>query len=175
VRILAATNQDLERRVSEGQFRADLYFRLDVVSVIVPPLRERRDDVPALVEHFLARARERNRAARAQRIAEEVVERLASHRWPGNVRELENLVERLVILAPGEEIELEELERFAPGLVTGPSPLEIAKERLLSIRELEDAYIAWIMARCGGNKTRAAEVLGIDASTIYRRERDRST
>jgi two-component system response regulator HydG len=175
VRILAATNQELEKCVSAGRFRADLYFRLNVVSVTVPPLRERRDDVRALVEHFLARARDRNRAARAKRIAENVVERLASYRWPGNVRELENLVERLVILAPGEEIDLEELERFAPRLVEEPPPLEAAKERPMSLRELEDAYIAWTVARCGGNKSRAAELLGIDASTIYRRERDRSS
>jgi two-component system response regulator HydG len=171
VRILAATNQDLERRVSEGRFRADLYFRLNVVSVAVPPLRARPEDVPPLVEHFLARARHRNRAARARRFSAAAVERLVAHRWPGNVRELENLVERLVILAAGDEIGLEELERFAPGLVAGPHPLEDAKARLVPLRELEAAYIAWVVARCGGNKTRAAEVLGIDPSTIHRRER----
>jgi two-component system response regulator HydG len=174
VRILAATNHDLETRVAAGQFRADLFFRLNVVLVTVPPLRERREDVPALVDHFLVRARHRNHAARAQRLSREVLERLAFHRWPGNVRELENLVERLVILAPGEEITLDDLERFAPGLASGPSPLEAAKDRMMSLRELEDAYISWIVARCNGNKTKAAEVLGIDASTIYRRERDRS-
>jgi two-component system response regulator HydG len=173
VRLLAATNQDLEKRIATGQFRADLFFRLDVVSVTVPPLRDRREDVPPLVEHFLARARARNRAAPARRFAREVIERLAAYRWPGNVRELENLVERLVILAPGEEVGLEDLERFAPGLVADASPLEAAKARMTSLRELEDAYISWVVTRCGGNKTRAAEVLGIDASTIYRRERER--
>jgi two-component system, NtrC family, response regulator HydG len=173
VRIVAATNQDLEKRVASGHFRSDLFFRLNVVSVTVPPLRDHREDIPALVEHFLARARERNRAARARRIGNDVVERLATHAWPGNVRELENLVERLVILAPGEEIGLAELDRYAPRLTAGPSPLETAQDRMMTLRELEDAYIGWVVGRCGGNKTRAAEVLGIDASTIHRRERDR--
>ncbi len=172
VRIVAATNQDLEKRVASGRFRSDLFFRLNVVSVTVPPLRERRDDIPALVEHFLARARGRNRAASARRVVPEVLERLAQHAWPGNVRELENLVERLVILSAGEEVGIADLERHAPRLVSGPSPLEVAQERMMSLRELEDAYIAWVVARCGGNKTRAAEVLGIDPSTIYRRERE---
>jgi two-component system response regulator HydG len=174
VRIIAATNQDLEKRVASGQFRSDLFFRLNVVAVPVPPLRDHREDIPALVQHFLARARERNRAARAQRIGKDVLERLAGHGWPGNVRELENLVERLVILASEEEVGLAELERYAPRLVVDPSPLEVAQDRMSTLRELEDAYITWVIARCGGNKTRAAEVLGIDASTIHRRERDRA-
>jgi two-component system, NtrC family, response regulator HydG len=174
VRVIAATNQDLERRVSAGQVRSDLYFRLNVVSIPVPPLRNRREDVPELVERFVARARRRNPAARARRVAPEAVARLAAHAWPGNVRELENVVERLVILAPREEIGLEDVDRFAPRLALGPSPLEVAQESPMTLRELEDAYIGWVIARCGGNKTRAAEVLGIDVSTIHRREKDRA-
>jgi two-component system response regulator HydG len=174
VRIMAATNQDLEARVSSGQFRRDLFFRLNVVCVEVPPLRRRREDIPALLEHFLARARHRNRAARALRFSPDAAARLAAHAWPGNVRELENVVERLVLLAPGEEIGLSDLERFAPGLASEPSPLETMAEKMMSLREMEDAYIAWVVARCGGNKTRAAEVLGVDVSTIHRRVRDRA-
>jgi two-component system response regulator HydG len=174
VRVIAATNQDLDERVKSGQFRADLFFRLNVVSLSVPPLRDRRDDIPALIEWFVARARRRNPAAKARRLSEDAVARLAAHTWPGNVRELENLVERLVILAPQEEIGCEELGRITPSLMASPSPFEVAQEKLMTIRELEDAYIAWVVARCGGNKTRAAEVLGIDVSTIHRRERERS-
>jgi two-component system response regulator HydG len=176
VRLLAATHQDLEKRVAAGQFRADLFFRLNVVTVTAPPLRERREDLPALVEHFLARARQRNRLAGAQRLTPEVLDRLAAYPWPGNVRELENLVERLVILTTSPDIGLADLERLAPRLIAGAPPLEVAlaQDRMVSLREVEDTYIAWVVARCGGNKTRAAEVLGIDVSTIHRRERERS-
>ncbi|HYD42110.1 MAG TPA: sigma-54 dependent transcriptional regulator [Anaeromyxobacter sp.] len=174
VRVVAATNQDLERRVAAGQFRSDLFFRLNVVSIAVPPLRERRDDVPALVETFVAQARRRNPASRARRISAEVLERLQAYHWPGNVRELENLIERLVILCEVEEVGLDALERYAAHLASGPFPLEVAMERVVKLRELEDLYIAWVVQRCGGNKTRAAEILGIDVSTIHRRERDRA-
>ena len=105
----------------------------------------------------------------------DVLERLKAYHWPGNVRELENLIERLVILGQSEEIGLEDLERFAPRLASGPFPLDVATDRVVKLRELEDMYIAWVLARCGGNKTRAADVLGIDVSTIHRRERDRSS
>ena len=174
VRIVTATNHDLERRVAAGQFRSDLFFRLNVVSIAVPPLRERREDVPELAQWFIARARARNPGARARRISAAAIERFAEHAWPGNVRELENLVERLVILAARDEIGIDDLEEFAPRLAAGPSPLELAQEKLVPLRELEGMYIAWVVARCGGNKTRAAEVLGIDVSTIHRRERERS-
>jgi two-component system response regulator HydG len=174
VRVIAATNQNLDRRVQAGQFRSDLFFRLDVVNIHVPPLRERREDVPDLVQWFLTRARRRNPAAKARCVSTAVVDRLASHSWPGNVRELENLVERLVILAPEEEIGPADIDALAPSVLAGPSPLAVAQEKLQTIRELEDAYIAWVVARCGGNKTRAAEILGIDVSTIHRRERDRA-
>ena len=175
VRVVAATNQDLDARVRAGRFRSDLYFRLNVVSIAVPPLRERREDVPALVETFLAQARRRNPASRARRMSGEVLERLEAYPWPGNVRELENLIERLVILCEAEEVGLEQLERFAPRLASGPFPLDVAIERVVKLRELEDLYIAWVLQRCGGNKTRAAEILGIDVSTIHRRERDRAS
>jgi two-component system, NtrC family, response regulator HydG len=174
VRIVAATNQDLDRRVAAGQFRSDLYFRLNVVSVLAPPLRDRREDVPELVEWFVARARARNPAAKARRVSPEAVGCLAGYPWPGNVRELENVVERLVILAPGAEIRVEDVERFAPRLASGTPPFEVAQEKLVTLRELEGMYITWVVARCGGNKTRAAEILGIDVSTIHRRERERS-
>ena len=171
VRIVAATNQPLEKHVESGRFRSDLFFRLNVVRIPVPPLRERREDIPELVERFLARARARNAAARARRFSAEALNRLQAHSWPGNVRELENLVERLVILCAEEEIPPESLDPLSFGV--GPSPLDAAREKVVTLRELEGQYIDWVLARCGGNKTRAAELLGIDASTIYRRERER--
>ncbi len=175
VRIIAATNHDVDAQVASGKFRGDLFFRLNVVRIEVPPLRARREDVPALLDHFLSRARARNRSASAKRFAPHVAARLAAHSWPGNVRELENVVERLVVLSRAEEIGSEDLDRFAPQLVAGPSPLDAVRDRMVSLREMEDAYIAWVLARCDGNKTRAAEVLGLDVSTIHRRVRDRAT
>jgi two-component system response regulator HydG len=173
VRIVAATHQDLEARVREGRFRADLFYRLNVVTLRLPPLRERREDIPMLVEHFTARARGRNPRSRMQAVAPEVVSALAAMPWPGNVRELENLVERLVVLVPRETAGLEDLRpHLPPGSEPAP-PLEAAQQELWPLRRLEAEYIAWMVARCGGNKTRAAELLGIDVSTIHRRERER--
>jgi hypothetical protein len=161
--------------VEDGQFRSDLYFRLNVVSLPVPPLRARREDVPELARVFVERSRRRNPSSRARRLSSEVLERFRAYHWPGNVRELENLIERLVILSQEEEIGAEDLDRFAPRLASGPFPLDAAKEQVVKLRELEDMYIAWMLARCGGNKTRAAEILGIDVSTIHRRERERTS
>jgi len=174
VRIVAATNQDIEKRIGAGQFRSDLFFRLNVVSIAVPPLRERGADLPELVALFITRARARNPGAKVRSMSADAVERLAAYSWPGNVRELENMVERIVILATDAEIGLDALDPHAPRLAAGPSPLELAQEKLIPLRDLEAMYIAWVVARHGGNKTRAAEVLGIDVSTIHRRERERS-
>jgi two-component system response regulator HydG len=174
VRVIAATNQDLEKRVEAGQFRSDLFFRLNVVQLPVPPLRSRREDIPELATLFVERSRRRNPSSRARRLSSEVLDRFRAHHWPGNVRELENLVERLVILSQSEEVGVEDLDRYAPRLASGPFPLDVAKEQVVKLRELEDMYISWMLARYGGNKTRAAEILGIDVSTIHRRERERT-
>ena len=171
VRIVAATNQDLDARIRDGRFRSDLFYRLNVVPIRVPPLRERLEDVLPLVEHFLARARARNRNAKAARFSPKLLASLARYGWPGNVRELENVVERLVIISQSEVVDQDDLERYAPGITAAATPLDEAKERLLTLRQLEAEYIAWVVGRCGGNKTRAAEILGIDVSTIHRRER----
>jgi two-component system response regulator HydG len=173
VRIIAATHQDLDARVREGRFRADLFYRLNVVTLRLPPLRERREDIPQLVEHFTARARVRNPRSRMQAVAPEVVSALAAMPWPGNVRELENLIERLVVLAPSETAGMDDLRPHLPPAGEGSQPLALAQEELWPLRRLEAEYIAWMVARCGGNKTRAAELLGIDVSTIHRRERER--
>ncbi len=171
VRIIAATHQDLEARVKEGRFRADLFYRLNVVSLRLPPLRERPEDIPLLVEHFVERARTRNPRSPVTALAPEVVTALTRMPWPGNVRELENLIERLVVLGAQPTVDLSFLRHHTPGGAMEPHPLAAAFDQVVPLRQLEGEYIAWVVARCGGNKTRAAELLGIDVSTIHRRER----
>jgi two-component system response regulator HydG len=171
VRIVAATHQDLDQRVREGGFRQDLFYRLNVVPVLVPPLRERREDIPLLVEHFLAAARERNAGAAVKRFAPAAMAALVQSAWPGNVRELQNVVERLVIVSTRETLEVDELETHAPAIFAESSPLAEARRALMPLKQLEAEYIAWVIARCGGNKTKAAQILGIDVSTIHRKER----
>jgi two-component system response regulator HydG len=168
VRVVAATHQDLDARVKSGSFRADLLFRLRVLSIDVPPLRERREDIPLLARAFLATARRRNPGSVAERFSAQALERLSNAPWPGNVRELENVVERLVVLGQTEEIDVDDLPELGETL---PRPVTEARQALPKLRAVEDDYIAWVLERCGGNKTRAAEILGIDASTIYRRGR----
>jgi two-component system response regulator HydG len=171
VRVIAATNQDLEQCIREGKFRSDLFYRLAVVPVALPPLRERVEDLPALVDHFLEKARAKTPGAVVRHVSPRLISALGRATWPGNVRELENVIERLVVLSGSETVDVADLERCAPGGALDPSPLEEAKQRLVPLRQLETDYIAWVVSRSGGNKTRAAEILGIDVSTIYRRER----
>jgi two-component system response regulator HydG len=166
VRIVAATHQELEGR--EG-FRQDLFYRLNVVALTVPPLRDRIEDIPALVEHFLGKARERNPSTAARQLAPAVLAALARCPWAGNVRELENAVTRLVVVCASEVIELADLETHVPHVLGRAAPLDHAKTELTTLRDLETDYIAWVIDKCGGNKTRAAEILGIDPSTIHRR------
>ena len=170
VRLIAATHQDLEARIAAGQFRADLFYRLNVVPVQVPALRERRDDVPLLAAEFFARSRARNPHSPAQRLAPEVAHALMQDPWPGNVRELENLIERLVVIAAQPTIGVGELAACRPSIVR-PAGAFATDAPLRTLRELEDEYVAHVLARCDGNKTRAAEVLGIDVSTLHRRLR----
>jgi two-component system response regulator HydG len=174
VRVVAATHQELEARVREGRFRQDLFYRLNVVPLHVPPLRERREDIPVLVEHFVAQSRKRNPRARLAGFSPEALAALATAPWPGNVRELENLVERLAVVTVQETVDLPTLQLHAPGVAADAHPLSRAQARLMPLRQLEGEYIAYVVAQCGGNKTKAAEILGIDVSTIHRRERERS-
>ncbi len=174
VRLLATSNQDLEKRVATGAFRPELFFRLNVLTVPVPALRDRLEDVPELVRTFLDRAQRRNPAVRARTVGADALAMLSTYAWPGNVRELENLIERLVILAPGAEIGVKDLEAHVRRVTASPSPADLFQDRIATLREMEDKYIGWAISRCGGNKTRAAELLGIDVSTIHRRERDRA-
>jgi two-component system response regulator HydG len=170
VRLVAATHRDLDAMARDERFRSDLLFRLDVLPVKVPPLRDRPEDVPLLLSHFLAVARAKNPHSPVERFASGVVTELARRPWPGNVRELQNFVERLVVVGTGPEIRLDDLASDALA-ESDASPVVKARDSLVTLRQLEADYIAWVVARCGGNKTRAAEILGIDVSTIHRRER----
>ena len=159
VRLIASTNQDLQKLIREDKFRSDLFYRLNVVSITLPPLRERTEDIPALVEHFL-----RKYSAAAKKTvadaAPEVLERLHSYPWPGNVRELENTIERAVILNSKSRIMLEDLPAPVRQAQAGPS---------LSLEEMERRHIAQVLQETKGNVKAAAAVLGIDRKTLYRK------
>jgi two-component system response regulator HydG len=171
VRLIAATHQDLEERVRAGSFRQDLYYRLSVVPVTVPPLREHPEDIPLLAEHFLRQSRARNPHSPVERLAPALVTALSRHPWLGNVRELENLIERLVVTGGERELDATHLGGLGPAWISPAEPFRIARDQMPTLRALEDEYLAWVLARCDGNKTRAAEILGVDVSTIHRRRR----
>ncbi|MGB8297187.1 MAG: sigma-54 dependent transcriptional regulator [Polyangia bacterium] len=165
VRLVCATNRDLEADVKTGRFREDLYFRINVVTVRMPPLRERAGDIPILVRHFLAKIARRESRSEAS-VSPEALEVLCRHSWPGNVRELENAIERAVAVAKGNVV----LPSDLPVEVYGGSPAQPAEifDDRPTLSELEKRYIALILAECGGNKKKAAERLGIDRRTLYR-------
>ena len=171
VRIVAATHQDLEKNITTGSFRADLFYRLNVVRVEVPPLRDRSEDIAPLAEHFLARARQRSPHLRVSGFSAEALSTLERFSWPGNVRELENAVERLCLFASGERISEEEARAELPASPVGPQLVSEGTAARWTLRRLEEEYINAVLAECGGNKSRAAEFLGIDVSTLHRRER----
>ncbi|MDP2479923.1 MAG: sigma-54 dependent transcriptional regulator [Candidatus Palauibacterales bacterium] len=167
VRLIAATNRDLERDIETGRFRRDLYYRLNVIALELPPLRERTEDVPLLAEHFLERLAAEQRIER-KKLSKDASELLAGYRWAGNVRELENVIERAVVLTDGATIKPEAFperlreEPVEPLVRDEPPPNP-------TLEVIEQAYIAHVLKAEGGNKTRAAEVLGIDPSTLYRK------
>lgn len=167
VRIIAATNRDIDAEIRRGNFRTDLFYRLNVIAIQLPPLKDRRDDIPLLAENFLTRFAD-HREAKPKRLAEETLETLLAYDWPGNVRELENALERAVAMGQGEVIKPDVL----PEQVVKPEPSPLVTEQLPPnppLEIVERAYIEWVLRSEGGNKTRAAEVLGIDPSTLYRK------
>lgn len=167
VRIIAATNRDLDEEIRRGTFRSDLFYRLNVITLHLPPLRERPEDVPVLAEHFLARFA-RQRGKEPPSLSPQAMEALQTHDWPGNVRELENALERAVVLSDGDEIPISAL----PVRITERASLPLISNRLPpnpSLEIIERAYIHWVLQSEGGNKSRTAEVLGIDPSTLYRK------
>jgi len=167
VRLLAATNADLEEMVKAGRFRADLYYRLNVITIFLPSLRERLDDLPDLARHFLDRACARLNLA-SKTLSPAALELLHHYRWPGNVRELQNVLERAALLSRGSTLEqkdfpekLTEPAEVVP--VGGPAPASPTLE------SIEKAYIYWVLNQTDWNKSRTAEILGIDNSTLYRK------
>jgi two-component system response regulator HydG len=174
VRVISATHRDLEQRVESGDFRQDLLYRLAVLPITAPALRDRLSDIPVLAAHFLSRACARAPEAALVELDADALAALAAHTWPGNVRELENVIERLVVMAADPICTLQDLRALAPGVVATPPRSGFGRDRMVSLRELEADYIAWVLEQCDSNKTRACEILGIDPSTLYRRTRARS-
>ena len=165
VRVIAATNGDLAALISEGKFREDLFYRLNVIQIMLPPLRDRREDIPALAEHFLSRSG--GKLGRTLRLSADAVERLLRYAWPGNVRELENAIERAAILARSEVLEPDDLPpHVAAALQLGPSP---ALPRQTTLAEAERTHILQTIERFGRNHSGAAEALGIGRTTLWRK------
>jgi DNA-binding NtrC family response regulator len=169
VRVIAATNRDLEKAVADNEFREDLYWRVNVIHLHIPPLRERAFDVPLLVEHFLAKiAKKQNRAPYS--ITPEALALLTAYAWQGNVRELENTLERAIALARSTLLSVEDLpERIRQSGSQTAAILQNAKVQRLTLAELERDYILEVLREAGGNKSRAAETLGLDRKTLYRK------
>ncbi len=173
VRIIAATNKDLQVGMEEGRFREDLFYRLNVIPIHIPPLRDRPEDIPGLVTEFV-----RKHADRPRTLSPAAMNQLKSCPWRGNARELENVIERALALSDATELEPEDLPLGGELPAEAPESPEIllaeAAERRLNLRELEDLYIAETLRVTGGNKVKAAEILGIDRKTLYRRAERRA-
>lgn len=166
IRILCATHRDLPRAIREGKFRDDLFFRLNVVTIRLPPLRERRGDIPRLAEHFLKKCAA-SIVTRSRVLSPDALDALKSYPWPGNVRELENLIERAMILSEGEVIRRADIASF---LKVASAPGDPPKDD--SLAEVERCHILKVLAAAGANKAQAARILGIDVKTLYNKLRD---
>lgn len=165
VRVIAATNRDLEQEMRRGTFRSDLYYRLNVITLHLPPLRERDDDVPLLTEYFLDQYRVGDQELE---VDSDAMDRLSAYDWPGNVRELENALERAAVLCDGTILGLDHL----PDRIVSPPAEAFVSEKPAdnpTLEVIEQAYVLWVLKAEGGNKARAAEILGIDPSTLYRK------
>lgn len=166
VRVIAATHRHLPALVKTGQFREDLFYRLNVIAIALPPLRKRRGDIAELASVFLNRARERAPAAVATSVRSDLMDALASRDWPGNVRELESAIERLVVLAQESELTPEHLsliEDEEPDIASVAASADVA-----TIDDIVQSHVLAVLARTAGDKPRAAKLLGIDLSTLYR-------
>lgn len=169
VRVIAATHKDLKKSILNGQFREDLYYRLSVIPIVVPPLRHRPEDIPLLAEHFLKKYSSMN-GNRVTGFSPAAVHQLMTMRWEGNVRELENMVERMVVLAAHSVIQESDLPAYESqpvehffGHATADNP---------TLEQLERRYIQLILAKTGGKKEKASQILGINRRTLYRKERE---
>jgi two-component system, NtrC family, response regulator HydG len=168
-RIIAATNRNLEEEVAQGHFREDLYYRINVVGINVPPLRDRPGDISVLAAHFVQRCAERS-GTQVEGISPQALEKLLAYDWPGNVRELENCIERAVALASSSTVTADSL----PARIRSFRPEQLSVvpetvEQLIPLGELERRYIIHVLKLVGGNKSKAARILGMDRRTLYRR------
>jgi two-component system response regulator HydG len=170
VRVIAATHHDLGELVREGRFREDLRYRLSVIPLLVPPLRERREDIMPLVSQFLQEAQDRNLESPVTSISDEAMNVLNQAPWPGNIRELENAIERLVVLGRDAEITAGDLAFLQDKAQKNGHVIEDAS---LTLKQMNQLYLQRVLARTNGNKVRAAEILDINLSTLYRWERSR--
>src|SRR5262245_2712902 len=170
VRVIAATNRDLEQEVARGNFRADLFYRLNVIPLLLPPLRDRREDVPLLVYHFLRKTRPDVKDP-SQTITKDAMQVLVEYDWPGNVRELENIIERSVILQTGPVLDVGDL----PDILTRRPSAGAGGKKLfeggpkVTLEELEKEYLVTVLNETGWQKKKASSILGINASTLYRK------
>ncbi len=172
IRLICATNKDLKKMVEDGEFREDLFYRINVVKIRIPPLRERREDIPFLAEHFLRKYSARYNTQKM--FADSFVRGLTGYDWPGNIRELENAIEGAVVRTPSDVIEYSQL----PEEITGKAPQEVVVTPEIkagkfdsgrSLEEVEKEYVLSELRRLGGNKTKAAKSLGIGLKTLYRK------
>jgi two-component system, NtrC family, nitrogen regulation response regulator NtrX len=176
VRVLSATSRDLAEEIAAGRFREDLYYRLNVVPVRIPPLKERREDIPDLVNHFLTRFAAERRIA-PPKIAEEALAALQAHDWPGNVRQLRNIIERTLILAPGDRVECIEIDLLPPEIVEGQGPTSINSASIAimgsPLREARESfereYLKIQIRRFSGNISRTASFIGMERSALHRK------
>src|SRR5574341_71722 len=167
VRLIAATNSNLEEEVKNGKFRADLFYRLNVIQINIPPLRDRKEDIPLLSHYFIQKYCQQLNL-KEKKLAPETLQILSEYSWPGNVRELENTLESAVVLAKGEIIQPEDL----PGKIREKTPTPVVSESghlTPALEEIEKSYIFWVLNQTGWNKSKAASILGIDNSTLYRK------
>jgi two-component system response regulator HydG len=167
VRVIAATHRDIPALVREGRFREDLYFRINVLPVFVPPLRDRPDDIPALALHFLSEAQQRATDTPVRSIGDEALRVLKQAAWPGNVRELASAIERAVVFSNDEVLGPEHLvptPTATPPMLSWPA----VDRSPWTLQRLNEAYTEWVLGQTSGDKRRAAEILGVDLSTVYR-------
>jgi DNA-binding NtrC family response regulator len=167
-RIISASNRDLEQLVKEGRFRQDLYYRLNVIRIDLPRLRDRSEDIPLLVEHFITKFAGQSKRA-VSGIRPEAVAALMNYEWPGNIRELEHTIERAVLLGREDLIGLQDLPAHLVSTSGAAAPLTEAVKKGYTLRDLEREYIRKVLENTAGNKTEAAKVLGVDRTTLYRK------
>jgi DNA-binding NtrC family response regulator len=163
VRILAATHRDLRQSIRSGQFREDLYYRIHVVDITLPPLCERRADIPPLVHHFVSKYFKQHKLPEKV-VPWDVVQYLSEQEWPGNIRQLENTIERALVVSRGQNISIADL-----GLEETPEIPTIHNPELPSLRDIEMQYISYVLARTNGKKEKAAKILKIDRTTLHRK------